>query len=221
MNDKNFSGLDGLRFFAAVIVCLYHIAFLSWIKPDSAAAIISDNAYQFADFSGLLSVGWVGVEIFFVISGFVITFSADVGAWHFLRSRILRLYPAVWFCAPISLLISLFYGAFSISEVPTRIVRSMLLWPKGNWVDGVYWTLGIEMSFYFLIFLLLKIYAHSIGNAQRHLLVWPIVCGTGVGHCTRARLFEARWAAALYGIVTNSTRVSFCDWRAVVERSVQ
>ncbi len=156
MNDKNFSGLDVLRFFAAVIVCLYHVAFLSWIKPDTAAAIISGSAYQFADFSGFLSVGWVGVEIFFVISGFVITFSAEVGAGHFLRSRVLRLYPAVWFCAPISLAISLFYGAFPISEVPTRIVRSVLLLPKGNWVDGVYWTLGIEMSFYFLVFLLLK-----------------------------------------------------------------
>lgn len=161
MDHKNFSGLDVLRFFAAVIVCLYHIAFLSWIKPDSAASIISGHAYQFSDFSGLLSVGWVGVEIFFVISGFVITFSAEVGAWNFLRSRILRLYPAVWFCAPISLIISLLYSAFPIYEAPTRIVRSLLLWPKGNWVDGVYWTLGIEMSFYFLIFLLLKFSSRS------------------------------------------------------------
>jgi peptidoglycan/LPS O-acetylase OafA/YrhL len=142
-----------LRFFAALIVCLYHIAFLSWIKPDSAASIISGNTYRFDDFSGVLSVGWVGVEIFFVISGFVIAFSANVGAWHFLRGRILRLYPAVWFCGPFALAISLSSGAFPFSEFPTRIVRSLLLWPKGNWVDGVYWTLGIEMSFYFLVYL--------------------------------------------------------------------
>jgi peptidoglycan/LPS O-acetylase OafA/YrhL len=168
MNDKNFAGLDVLRFFAAFIVCIYHIAFLSWIKPDSAASIISGNIYSFADWSGLMSAGWIGVEIFFVISGFVITFSAEVGAWHFLRSRILRLYPAVWFCAPIALLISLYFGAFAISELPTRSVRSLLLWPKGNWVDGVYWTLGIEMSFYFLVYLLLKLASQ---NSIRPMLV--------------------------------------------------
>lgn len=156
MDEKKFAGLDLLRFFAAVIVCLYHLAFLSWIKADSAAAIISGGTYRFADYSEVLSVGWVGVEIFFVISGFVITFSADGTSWHFLRSRILRLYPAVWFCAPLTLAISLYYSAYPVVEMPTRIVRSLILWPKGNWVDGVYWTLGIEISFYFLVFLLLK-----------------------------------------------------------------
>ncbi len=169
MKDKNFAGLDLLRFFAAMTVCLYHVAFLSWAKADSSAAIIAGNFYRFDDFSGVLSVGWIGVEIFFVISGFVITFSADGSAWKFLRSRILRLYPAVWFCAPIALFISLCLDAFPLSEAPTRIVRSSLLWPKGNWVDGVYWTLGIEMSFYFLVYLLLKF-------APRRSIIPMLVC---------------------------------------------
>ena len=44
--------------------------------------------------------GWVGVEVFFVISGFVIANSASkTSPIEFLISRALRLYPAVWVCS--------------------------------------------------------------------------------------------------------------------------
>ncbi len=165
MKTNNFAGLDLLRFLAAACVCLFHLAFMNTMAPNSAAYLISGGAHHYDAIHDFTSVGWVGVQIFFVISGFVIFGSTKVNAAAFVRGRFLRLYPAVWICAPISLAIAIAFAAFPIAEVPTRIVRSVLLWPKGNWVDGVYWTLGIEIVFYAIVFLLLAI------NARRH-IVW-------------------------------------------------
>lgn len=99
--------------------------------------------------------GWVGVEIFFVISGFVIVYSANGTAWQFLRSRLLRLVPGVWVCAPITALLLLFYTPYPAGDIIRRFARSLAFWPFPQWVDGVYWTLGIEIVFYGVIFILL------------------------------------------------------------------
>jgi peptidoglycan/LPS O-acetylase OafA/YrhL len=172
MKMKNFAGIDLLRFWAAMLVCFFHLAFMNTTTPKSASAIISGSTYDFAAVHALTSVGWVGVQIFFVISGFVIFGSAKASAGAFARSRFLRLYPAAWICAPISLLISLAYAAYPTSETVTRIVRSMILFPKGNWVDGVYWTLGIEIAFYCVVFVLLAL------NARRAIVWFCLALGS-------------------------------------------
>jgi exopolysaccharide production protein ExoZ len=90
----------------------------------------------------------VGVPIFFTLSGFVIAFSADGReAGAFARSRILRLFPAAWICASLTLAVR--WGDNGVAE---QYLRSLILWPAGPWIDGVYWTLGVEMIFYGLIF---------------------------------------------------------------------
>src|SRR5258706_15154943 len=59
-----------------------------------AADVLYPSAAPFTWF------GWGGVEIFFVISGFVIANSASRSSpTEFLLGRALRLYPAVWVCA--------------------------------------------------------------------------------------------------------------------------
>jgi peptidoglycan/LPS O-acetylase OafA/YrhL len=100
--------------------------------------------------------GWLGAEIFFIISGVVIMESAErSSASVFLRNRILRLYPALWICATITFLLvsSLQYGPF------WKLVRiwflSALLYPLPPWIDSAYWTLPIEVIFYALIFMML------------------------------------------------------------------
>jgi len=125
---KPFPGLDIVRLSAAFLVALYHFGWA--LRPDHRIAAFSS--------------GWVGVETFFVISGFVIAFSADgKSVGRFVRSRALRLYPAAFICSTIII-------ALQPAPLATYL-RSIALYPAGPWVDIVYWTLPIEMAFYALI----------------------------------------------------------------------
>jgi peptidoglycan/LPS O-acetylase OafA/YrhL len=154
MENRSIPGLDLIRFAAALMVAWFHLAFWSWFQPDGPVAKIAGGAVYLPNLAPAAWWGWVGVEIFFVISGFVITMSAQGrSAGSFLKGRVLRLYPAVWICAPITTAILLLVG--SDADLPVRLATSITLFPVGAWVDGVYWTLGIEMTFYGLVWLLL------------------------------------------------------------------
>src|SRR5215475_5955203 len=100
--------------------------------------------------------GWVGVEIFFVISGFVIANSAsNASAKEFLFGRVLRLYPAVWVCSTLTFIVLLLFASGSASRFVGPYLKAMLLIPKGingQWLDCIYWTLAAEMAFYALVF---------------------------------------------------------------------
>lgn len=115
----------------------------------------------------------MGVPIFFTLSGFVIAFSADGrGAGSFAQSRILRLFPAAWVCASLTLAVR--WGEAGIGG---EYLRSIILSPTGPWIDGVYWTLGIELIFYALIFcaLFLRVHLRSVVTviAIWGSLLWP------------------------------------------------
>jgi peptidoglycan/LPS O-acetylase OafA/YrhL len=150
-----FYGIDFLRFFAALLVLIYHFGFVSWAAPGSdlnPAIRLYDGYRILAPFIG---TGWVGVEIFFVISGFVIAYTANgASPFNFLNRRIRRLGPAVWICASLSLPVLLATGA-SLREALTRYFASLAFLPYVPKVSGSYWTLPVELAFYGLIFLLL------------------------------------------------------------------
>jgi peptidoglycan/LPS O-acetylase OafA/YrhL len=149
------AGIDLLRFFAASLVMVYHLGFCSWANPSSPFRHLPGSFEIFAPWAPYLSFGWVGVEIFFVISGFVIANSAEgKSSISFIKSRILRLGPGAWVCSSITLLVALFAWGPSLS-LAREYVGSMLFVPIGPWMSGVYWTLGVEIFFYALIFLVL------------------------------------------------------------------
>jgi peptidoglycan/LPS O-acetylase OafA/YrhL len=139
-NGSYIYGVDLIRFLAAILVAFFH---LTWLQEST---------------STLDWYGWIGVQIFFVISGFVIARSAsNVSPVRFLQSRVLRLYPAAWICAVISLTITLCINHRSAAWAPVlrQFAASLTLYPTGPFLATAYWTLPIEITFYLLIFLIL------------------------------------------------------------------
>jgi peptidoglycan/LPS O-acetylase OafA/YrhL len=100
--------------------------------------------------------GWVGVQIFFVISGFVIAFSAQSSTpLAFARGRLERLFPLIWACASITLVVGLLWPDPVIEVGVNRWLRTVLLAPRGPWIDDVYWSLTVELTFYTVVFALM------------------------------------------------------------------
>src|ERR1700757_2012298 len=157
---NHFPLLDPLRFAAALGVAVFHLTFWSWawastgVAPGFEHYIAADVQFQSA--APFTWFGWVGVEIFFVISGFVIANSAGKSsAAEFLLGRALRLYPAVWVCSSCTFIVLLLVAGGSASRFIGPYRKAMLRIPKGlngQWLDGISWTLAAEMAFYGLVF---------------------------------------------------------------------
>ena len=114
------------------------------------------NLPAFPELTPVAWLGWVGVEIFFVLSGFVIAYSSEgSSAFAFFRSRFLRLMPAVWICASLVFAVLLVGHAVPFADLTRHYLKSLVLIPKHPWIDPVYWSLCVEVFFYGLILCLL------------------------------------------------------------------
>ncbi|WP_327355663.1 acyltransferase family protein [Streptomyces sp. NBC_01304] len=137
--------LDGLRLLAALMVMLYHFA-----SPDIWGGT------RFGVLGAIAPYSWLGVELFFLISGFVICMST----WgktlrDFVRSRVVRLFPAYWFCVLLTGAVLLVPGLPVDGDRPTVSTiltnLTMVQDPLGvAEVDHSYWTLWAELRFYLL-----------------------------------------------------------------------
>ena len=183
---NHFPLLDPLRFGAALGVALFHQLFWSWAwiwigHPGFERTVAADVRYPSA--APFTWFGWVGVEIFFVISGFVIANSASRSSpTQFLLGRALRLYPAAWVCATATLLVLLLFGGEPASEFIKPYIHAMLLIPEGvtkQSLDVVYWTLAAETAFYLLVFGAMLTKRITLRHFAFGLTVWSAVFNAG------------------------------------------
>lgn len=139
--------LDGVRVLAASAVLLYHYVVLTsaWGEPTTALFPV---AHGFAVY------GWLGVEIFFLVSGFVICMSAwGRGLGDFAVSRVSRLFPAYWAAVIFTSLV--LFASPEVREIKkyTDVVVNLSMLQGGLGVphiDDAYWTLFVELKFYVL-----------------------------------------------------------------------
>ena len=102
-NPLHLYELDLLRFLAAIAVVFFHYTFLNSIN--------SELTPTYPALEGIFKYGYLGVELFFMISGFVILLTAmKTTAVEFTISRIKRLYPAFWVALIITTLAILFFA---------------------------------------------------------------------------------------------------------------
>jgi peptidoglycan/LPS O-acetylase OafA/YrhL len=150
--DSKIEVLESLRAFAALSVCLYHF-------------VCTTTGYIQAQWLlDVFSVGKYGVQLFFVISGFVIPLSMYKGAYTlrkfftFFLKRVSRLEPPYVFSIVFAL--AIFYvkdkymGGTGVSWNATQVaLHFCYLVPFFNehWLNPVYWTLAIEFQYYLLI----------------------------------------------------------------------
>jgi len=168
---------------------LFHYGFLLGKHVSGKIVLVNGATTSYPVLYEYSNFGWVGVETFFVISGFVIAYSAEKATpFSFFSSRVTRLGPGVWICASLTLLATLAVGLNTHDEIKAYL-HSILFVPIGPWIDGVYWTLRIEIAFYFLVFLLLcfgkfnwiKHLALTIGSISCFYWVGVTLFGLGSG----------------------------------------
>ncbi len=176
---KKLKTLEAIRGVAALLVLLYHLQDVF----SARAGIIP--------FGGAFAVGDCGVDLFFVLSGFIITtmHAKDLGRpvrlYSFLYKRLCRLLPSVWILTALALMIyTLPIG--NIAKLgklaPSNIAASFMLLPQAQpALVNVTWTLTYEMFFYGLF--AVAIVSRPVGLVA--LACWQLATGlalVGVWH---------------------------------------
>jgi len=150
--------LDGLRGVAILLVVMYH----AYAHDYSQLTQLMPQGNKYADFP-LFAYGWLGVHLFFIISGFVILMTLEkCGSFlDFILRRWLRLFPAMLVCSVI-----IFATAPLLPERPggelfySDLLPGLTFIEPAFWgkllgldlksVDGAFWSLYVEVKFYIL-----------------------------------------------------------------------
>lgn len=164
---ERFYEIDLLRFLAALAVVLYHYTFRGFAEGGYSPV-------EYPVLGDIFKYGLYGVQLFFIISGFVILMTASKrDAANFVISRITRLFPAFWVCVSLTAAFILWKGGdiFEINLIQYLLNLTMISGFAGvEMVDGVYWTLLVELKFYVLIFVLLVV--GQIKRIEWFLMFW-------------------------------------------------
>ncbi|MES3016267.1 MAG: acyltransferase [Bacteroidota bacterium] len=132
--------LQVLRAIAALLVVFFHCDFLG------------------------LKIGQFGVDIFFVISGYIISFILNKRTEHFLLKRFIRVIPMYYFFTCLVILVWLFYpqGMNNVYISASSIFKSFLFIPYTVGASGPIlsngWTLNYEIFFYVLVGTLVMVF---------------------------------------------------------------
>ncbi|WP_299103237.1 acyltransferase [uncultured Winogradskyella sp.] len=138
MNKTRYRELDALRGLAVIMVVLFHFT-------------MGKNQAELG-----FKLGTTGVDLFFIISGFVILLSLKYvnKSGQFVINRISRLYPTYWASVSLTFLVMLLHGFYSLNLSKVSIVEYLgnmtmiQFYLKIPYLDDSYWTMIIELLFY-------------------------------------------------------------------------
>ncbi|WP_331308805.1 acyltransferase [Methylobacterium oryzae] len=176
-----FVAIQILRAVAALMVAWHHARNEAGLLADRGAGPALDPA--------TLLPWWGGVDLFFVISGFVIVHAGarlagrPGGRARFLAHRVARVVPLYWLVSLLYLALALarpdlLGAAAALVRDPLALVASFLFWPAARPdgtvqpLYGLGWTLNYEAFFYVL-------FAACLGLGRRGAVAW--LCGILAG----------------------------------------
>lgn len=156
--NQRLESIDGLRGIAAFLVVIghYFTAFYGFnkVKLD----LLTYKSYQI-----LFPFSDIGFSLFFIISGFLIFATIEKNsAKKFVVNRFSRLFPTYWLCVVLTTIVIYFLDENRNSIVQFFGNLTMFQRFLGiKHIDGVYWTLEVELIFYFSVLLIKSISSSS------------------------------------------------------------
>jgi peptidoglycan/LPS O-acetylase OafA/YrhL len=165
--------LTGLRFVAALFVFCYHAAL-----PIPALRLLADDSAAYGFYGVASQAGGLGVGFFFVLSGFILTWSARPGDTprSFWRRRFVKIYPnyvVAWVLAMV-----LFAAAYTPAWRAVVNLFMLQVWTPDfdtNFsVDPPGWSLGAE-AFFYACFPLLLVFATRIRASRLKFWIGGVV----------------------------------------------
>jgi peptidoglycan/LPS O-acetylase OafA/YrhL len=192
--------VDGFRALAILMVIGFHY-FSRWTAPRSP-----ENIYPYGGWLAdvaLFNYGYLGVELFFIVSGFVISLTLFVSSdWaDFAWKRFSRLFPTMLLCSLVTYTFlnavgSPWFNASYRDFLPSLTFTDPALWSKalgGSFrsIDAAYWSLQVEVKFYLWACLLFFVF-----GSQRFLLSFgtffnvAFACGAITKFATLPQIFH-------------------------------
>lgn len=144
-NPSRVPALDLLRLAAVAAVIVYHFGF--WGPTSHGVTQVA-----LPGLAPIAQYGFLGVPVFFAISGFVIAYSAEgrtpIG---FAIARFSRIYPTFILCMTLTFAATLLFGAGHFQVTPAQWFANLFVAAPlvgQPYVDTSYWSLVIEIVFY-------------------------------------------------------------------------
>jgi peptidoglycan/LPS O-acetylase OafA/YrhL len=165
------AALDGLRLVGALAVMGFHyvgVRIPHWGVPSST---------KFPTLHEIGRYGYLGVNLFFVISGYVILMTAyNRPIESFTASRVARLFPAYWVAVALTFTLQQFWHHGRQPSPMAALVNLTMTQEAFDVINvqGAFWTLWIELKFYLLVAVFIV-----VGITRRRLLafavLWPLI----------------------------------------------
>ena len=170
-------GLDLLRLCACAMVVCYHYAFLGHNSGSTW--------FSYAPIGQAARYGILGVQLFFLISGWVVLASARAATTRaFAIARAVRILPTFWISCTTTAVVVALLGRPAFSVKLSQFLSNMAVVPllyrsllpaahRTAFVDTVYWTLSYEIKFYLSLGLLSGF--GLLNRVERFLWVWLLL----------------------------------------------
>ena len=187
--DSRLGVLDGLRGVAVLLVLWYHVWEISWLSPGPALDFIP-------------ATGFIGVHLFFFLSGFVITYPFVRGSlglapnptWgHFAWRRFIKIVPSYVLAIAVAYSIGYAQAQPNASVVPDLLTHLLFIhtwFPlRYGTIDGVLWTLAVEVEFYCIFPLVWWCFKRQPWLTASAMIGAALAWRIGMAHCCYTTLF--------------------------------
>ncbi len=145
-------GLDLMRVLAVAAVAWFHFGFRMQVTGEAGPLAAGEPGT-------LARYGYLGVSVFFAISGYVISISTEGrDPYSFAVARMARLWPTFVLCMSLTALVTLAVPGFAFSLTLPQYLANLTMLPPflgQPYVDGAYWSIVAEILFYAWVALLM------------------------------------------------------------------